>query len=70
MAKLEQDNRIIAELDKKVKRVSSSQVAPSSSAFLSSSLPSLTTSQLYRSFNMPGLSGKDFFFPSVIKLIE
>ncbi|XP_015793063.1 RIMS-binding protein 2-like isoform X3 [Tetranychus urticae] len=40
MEKLEQDNRILAELDQKVKRISSSNV--SSPVFLSSSLPTLT----------------------------
>lgn len=40
MEKLEQDNRILAELDQKVKRISSSNI--SSPVFLSSSLPTLT----------------------------
>ena len=46
MKKLEQDNRILAELDKKVKRVSSTSVPTSSGSNLSSSLASLTPLQI------------------------
>lgn len=49
MAKLEQDNKILAELDKKVKQVSSN-IGSTQSLIprMSSSLPSLTTTHLYR----------------------
>lgn len=76
MAKLEQDNRILAELDMKVKKVASSPLTitkPSSiarqnligsSAFQhqSSSLPSLNTANLYRSsYNPPdGLTSQGY----------
>ncbi|RWS26093.1 RIMS-binding protein 2-like protein [Leptotrombidium deliense] len=51
MAKLEQDNKILAELDKKVKRVASNNMA-AQSVFLSSSLPSLSATQFGRASSL------------------
>lgn len=54
MAKLEQDNKILAELDKQVKQVTTSSSTQSEIPRMSTSLPSLTTTQLYRSFLTSG----------------
>jgi len=50
MAKLEQDNKILAELDCKLKNVSASGLAENTDTHqMSSSLPSLTSSHLFQS---------------------
>lgn len=54
MAKLEQDNKILAELDKKLKNVTTSGLVDASICQLSSSLPSLNTSNIPKSSMLTG----------------
>ena len=59
MRKLEQDNKILAELDQKVKKITSNNMVTSSSDILSSSLPALTSnfSGLHSTTHTQFLSG-------------
>lgn len=54
MAKLEQDNKILAELDKKLKKVTTSGLIDASTCQLSSSLPSLNTTNIPKSSALAG----------------